>query len=48
LEFRRPLKSSPLLEKIISDFRSDVLVTRESVMREEMLKASAFVGSYSV
>jgi len=49
LEFRRPLKSSPFVEQMVSDFRQKVSFSEEDrVMRDDMVKAIAFVGSYSL
>ncbi len=47
LEFRRPLKSSPFLEQMVTDLRQQVsFYEGDRVMRDDMLKAIAFVGSY--
>jgi len=44
LEFRRPEKSSPYLEKIISDYRKEVKYIREDkVMYEEINKSVSFL-----
>jgi histidine ammonia-lyase len=49
LEFRRPLRSSPFLEQIVADLRQQVSFNEEDrVMRDDMLKAIAFVGSYTL
>lgn len=49
LEFRRPLKSSPFLEQMVADFRQQVSFNDEDrVMRDDMMKAIGFVGSYSL
>ncbi|MBI4930694.1 MAG: histidine ammonia-lyase [Bacteroidetes bacterium] len=48
LEFRRPLKSSPALEKIISDYRKEVKFIREDkVMFEEIQKTISFLEKTS-
>lgn len=44
LEFRRPAKSSPLIERIISDYRKEVKYIKEDkVMYEEINKSIEFV-----
>ena len=44
LEFRRPLKSSPLLEEIITAFRKEVSFNNaDRILREDMLKSVAFI-----
>ena len=43
LEFRRPAKSSPLLERILSDFREEVpFIDRDSYMHPLIMKAKAY------
>lgn len=49
LEFRRPLRSSPFLEQMVTDLRQQVSFNEEDrVMRDDMLKGIAFVGTYIV
>ncbi len=46
LEFRRPLKTSPPLEKIISEFRKEVSFNEaDRVMRDDIMKAINFITS---
>jgi histidine ammonia-lyase len=47
IEFRRPLKSSPFLEKIIADYRKDVsFINDDRVMYDGMNKSSDFIRNY--
>jgi histidine ammonia-lyase len=47
IEFRRPLKTSAALEQLLADFRKVVSFNEEDrVLRDDMLKAINFVGSY--
>lgn len=49
LEFRRPAKSSPIIEKFVSDFRKTVpFVKEDKVMYTEMAKAADFVKECEV
>lgn len=49
LELRRPLKSSPILEELISNFRKEVSFIKEDrVLHNDMAKASQFLKSYSI
>ncbi len=49
LEFRRPLKTSPVLEKIVEDFRKVVSFNKEDrVMRDDILQAIEFITKYKV
>jgi len=49
LEFRRPLRSSPFLEQMVTDLRQQISFNEEDrVMRDDMLKAIAFVSTYAV
>ena len=49
LEFRRPLKTSPALEKIIDAFREVVSFNEaDRVMRDDIMKAIAFIKTYSL
>jgi histidine ammonia-lyase len=44
LEFRRPLKSSQKIEKIVKDFRDKVSFnTADRMMHDDMLKAVEFI-----
>jgi len=48
LEFRRPAKSSPALEKLMSEFRSKVpAMNADRVLHEDIAAALAFLQSYS-
>lgn len=47
LDFRRPMKSSPVIEKFMSDFRKEVpFVKDDIVMYKEIQKAADFLKSY--
>ena len=47
LEFRRPLKTSPFLEKIIMDYRKNVpFIEEDTVMYTEMQKTVQFIRDY--
>lgn len=47
LEFRRPLKSSPVIEQVIEDFRRQVsFIDADRILREDMMKAVAFIQEY--
>jgi len=47
LEFRRPLKSSPFLEKIVAAYRKKVsFIEEDSVMYVEMQKTVQFIREY--
>ncbi len=47
LDFRRPLKTSPALEKIISEFRKEVSFNEaDRVMRDDIVKAIKFLNTY--
>lgn len=49
LEFRRPLKSSPFIEKVIEAFRKEVSFnTADRIMHDDMIKAIAFIKNYAV
>jgi histidine ammonia-lyase len=44
LEFRRPLKTSPVLEKIVTDFRKVVSFNEaDRILHEDMMKAVEFI-----
>jgi len=44
LEFRRPKKSSPIIEKLLADFRKDIAYTKEDgFMHPKMKKAKEFL-----
>lgn len=48
LEFRRPLKSSAIIEKIVSAFRENVSFnTQDRVLHDDMVKAITFLKKYS-
>lgn len=47
LDFRRPMKSSPVIEKFMSDFRKEVpFVKDDIVMYKEIQKAADFLKGY--
>ena len=49
LEFRRPLKTSKALEKIISEFRKEVSFNEaDRVMRDDIVKAIKFLNTYQL
>lgn len=49
LEFRRPLRSSPFLERIIADYRENVsFVNDDKVMFGEMVKSADFIRNYKI
>jgi histidine ammonia-lyase len=49
LEFRRPLKSSEPIEKLVSAFRKEVSLNEaDRVLHDDMIKAIQFVSNYSI
>ena len=47
LEFRRPLKSSPILEALVHEFREKVSFNeKDRVLHDDMIRAVEFVGNY--
>jgi histidine ammonia-lyase len=47
LEFRRPLKSSPVIEALITEFRKEVSFNEaDRLLREDMMKTVAFISTY--
>lgn len=45
-EFRRPLKSSPAIEELFSDYRKVVpFITKDKIMHDEMIKSEEFIRS---
>jgi histidine ammonia-lyase len=49
LEFRRPLKSSPVIEELITAFRKQVSFNEaDRILRDDMMKAVEFIKSYPV
>jgi len=49
VEFRRPLKTSPVLEQVIADFRKEVAFVQDDiVMYTEMAKAAKFIENLKV
>lgn len=49
LEFRRPLKSSPAIEKLMSAFRKEVSFNEaDRLLRDDMMKAVAFTRTYQL
>ncbi len=49
LEFRKPLKSSPIIEKIVAAFRKEVSFNdADRVLHDDMMKAINFVTSYKI
>jgi histidine ammonia-lyase len=46
LEFRRPLKSSPVIEAIVTAFRKEVSFNAaDRILHDDMVKAIAFIKS---
>ncbi len=49
LEFRRPLKSSPIIENVIAAFRKEVSFNEaDRILRDDMVKAIEFIKTYSI
>ena len=49
LEFRRPLKSSPVIERFIDEYRKEVPFIKEDiVMYKEIHKTVAFLKRYKM
>ena len=49
LEFRRPLKSSPVLEEFVSNFRKQVsFVSQDRVLHDDMHRAELFLKQYTI
>jgi histidine ammonia-lyase len=49
LEFRRPLKSSPVIEQILSDYRKEVsFVSEDRYLHEDMEKSRQFLKTYQL
>ena len=49
LEFRRPLKTSPALEKIILAFRKEVTFNEaDRLMRDDTMKSITFLQEYTL
>ncbi len=49
LDFRRPLKTSPLLEELFTGFRKEVSFNEEDrVLHDDMMKAIDFVGTFKI
>ena len=49
LEFRRPLKSSPVIEQILSDYRKEVsFVSEDRYLHEDMEKSRLFLKTYQL
>jgi histidine ammonia-lyase len=49
LEFRRPLQSSPVIERVVSAFRKEVSFnTADRILHEDMIKAINFIKSYQL
>jgi histidine ammonia-lyase len=45
LEFRRPLRSSPALEEIVSSYREKVsFVSVDRILHDDMMKSVAFLA----
>lgn len=44
LEFRRPMKTSPILEKIVTDYRKEVIfIAKDRILHEDMVKSMEFL-----
>ena len=49
MEFRRPLKSSPLIEKVLKDYRKEVpFIDEDIVMYKEIQKTISFLNRLQV
>jgi histidine ammonia-lyase len=49
LEFRRPLKSSAVIEKLMAAFRKEVSFNEaDRILREDMMKAVEFMRNYEI
>ena len=49
LEFRRPLKSSPVLEKLMSSFRQEISFNEsDRLLHTDMVKAVEFLVNYKI
>ncbi len=49
LEFRRPLKTSAILEKIVVDFRKEVSFNKaDRILHDDMIKAMEFIKAYNL
>lgn len=49
LEFRRPVRSSPAIEKIVSAFRENISFNdSDRVLRDDMVKAVEFLNTYTL
>lgn len=49
LDFRRPLKSSALIEEIVAAFRKEVsFVNKDRVLHDDMMKAVEFINTYQL
>ncbi len=49
LEFRRPLRSSDVIEKLIDEYRKIVpFITEDKIMHDEMMKSEEFIRSYPI
>jgi histidine ammonia-lyase len=49
LEFRRPLRSSPVIEKLVEAFRKEIpFINDDRVMYGEIAKSIEFVKKYRI
>lgn len=49
LEFRKPLKSSPILEEFVNTFRSTVpFIETDRLLHEDIVKAELFLKAYNI
>jgi histidine ammonia-lyase len=49
LEFRKPLKSSPVIEQILSNYRKEVpFVSEDRYLHEDMEKSRVFLKTYQL
>ncbi|MCF6353398.1 MAG: histidine ammonia-lyase [Cyclobacteriaceae bacterium] len=49
LELRRPLRSSPKLEELVSNFRKEVpFIKEDRILHNDMVKATQFLKNYSL
>lgn len=49
LEFRRPLKTSPVLEEVVNNFRKEVsFIENDRLLHDDMIAAEQFLKAYAV
>ena len=48
ISFRRPLKTSPLLEELIADFQKQIpFIDKDRVMHDDIMKSLAFIERHT-